>query len=176
MKILNIHGYGAIAENTSGNALKKNGYEVVSPQIDYDTQEPYAIKKILEKLYTEQHCEAVTGNSMGGFFAVQLAKEYQCHAVLVNPCVQPFLTLPKLGFENQKFILQYIDLFSNFAKLDFSKIFAIIGEKDDLVNHDFIKYLLGKNNCILVADGGHAGATLPLEEIYKMHGNYFFGN
>lgn len=176
MRILNIHGYGAIAENTSCCALQKNGYEVVSPQIDYDTQEPYAIKKLLEEIYTEQHCYAVTGNSMGGFFAVQIAKEYQCHAVLVNPCVQPFLTLPELGFANRKFILQYIDLFSVFAQLDFEKIFAIIGEKDDLVNHDFIRYLLEESHFILVPDGGHAGSTLPLEEIYRTHGKYFFDN
>lgn len=175
MKILNLHGYGALAKNSVYYALKANGYEAVSPQIDYERESPQEILNKVLKLYEEESCEAVTGSSMGGFFAIQVASEKKCRAVLINPCLNPFQTLPELGFDNKAFILEYIKLFSNLAELDFSQAFAIIGEKDDVVTtHPVIKYLLGEKHCVLVPDGGHPGSSLPLEEIFKKYGTLFF--
>ena len=176
MKILNLHGYGALAENSSYYALKACGYDVISPQMDYDKQSPDEILDILLKLYDSEHCEAVIGSSMGGFFTIQVSAEKQCRSVLINPCLNPFQTLPELGFDNREYILQYIGLFSNLSKLDFSKTFAIIGEKDDVIKtHPVIKYLLDDAHCILVPDGGHAGSTMHLEDVFQKHAKYFFG-
>lgn len=177
MKILNLHGYHALAENSSYYALKACGYEVICPQIDYDSQSSEEILSTLLSLYDSEHCEAVVGSSMGGFFAIQVGAEKQCRSVLINPCLAPFQTLPELDFDNREYILQYIGLFSNLSKLDFSKTFAIIGEKDDVIKtHSVIKYLLEDSHCILVPDGGHPGSTLHLEEVFQKHANYFFGN
>ncbi len=175
MKILNLHGYQAKAENGCYDALKKCGYEVFAPQIDYEKQSPQELLALLTKVYQENHCEAVTGSSMGGFFGMQIAVKMKCRAVLINPCLNPFQTLPELGFDNKEFILEYIKLFSNLAELDFSQTFAIIGEKDDIVTtHPVIKYLLGEKHCVLVPDGGHQSSSLPMEEIFKKYGTLFF--
>ena len=175
MKILNIHGYGAKAENSVFYALKNNGYEPVSLQLDYEKQRPEDILDLLLKTYQENHCEAITGSSMGGFFAIQTAVKMKCRAVLINPCLNPFQTLPELGFDNKEFVLEYIKLFSNLAELDFSQAFAIIGEKDNVVTtHPVMKYLLGEKHCVLVPEGGHPGSSLPLEEIFQKYGTLFF--
>ena len=58
MKILNIHGYGAKAENSVFYALKNNGCDSVSLQLDYDKQSPQEILALLTKAYQENHCEA----------------------------------------------------------------------------------------------------------------------
>lgn len=175
MKILNLHGYGALAENTACLALKSCGFTVISPQIDYSAQSPEEILNTLLSLYETEHCEAVTGSSMGGFFSVQIAAIKQCPAVLINPCLTTFLTLPELGMQNKSYILQYTELFSNLAKLDFSKTFAIIGAKDNVIHtHGFLQYLLGESHCILVPDGGHAGSSLPLEELFHTYQSLFF--
>ena len=177
MKILNLHGYQASAENSVCHALKENGYEVISPQIDYDRQSPEEIRTMLFHLYDAEVCEAITGSSMGGFFAIQTACEKNCPALLINPCLNPFQTLPELGFDNKVFVLEYIRLFSNLAHLDFSKTFAVIGEKDDIVTtHPVIKYLLDENHVLLVPDGGHPSSSLPMNEIIRKYGNLFFSN
>ena len=173
MKILNLHGYHASAENSSYYAMYKQGYDVVSPEIDYDTQNPKEILMNLLQLYTSEHCEAVTGSSMGGFFAIQIAAVKQCPAVLINPCIYPW----ELDFDNQEFVLQYVELFSNLSKLNLEKTFAVIGEKDDVIKtHDFIKYLLGLEHCVLIPNGGHPGSSLPLDEIFEDYGEEFFAN
>lgn len=175
MKILNLHGYHALAENSSYYALKACGYDVISPQIDYDKESPRNLIIKLTELYQSEHCEAVVGSSMGGFFAIQIAAEKQCRSVLINPCLAPFQTLPEMDFDNREYILQYIGLFSNLSKLDFSKTFAIIGEKDDVIKtHGMIKYLLEDSHYISVPDGGHAGSTLPLKQIFEDNHTLFF--
>ena len=45
MKLLNLHGYQASAENAAFLALKKCGYEVVSPQLDYDKSPPDLLRR-----------------------------------------------------------------------------------------------------------------------------------
>jgi len=175
MKILNLHGYHALAQNSSYYALKACNYDVIAPAIDYDTQSSEEILNTLLNLYDSEHCEAVVGSSMGGFFAIQTAAEKQCRSVLINPCLAPFQTLPEMDFDNREYILQYIGLFSNLSKLDFSKTFAIIGEKDDVIKtHGILKYLLEDSHYISVPDGGHAGSTLPLKQIFEEYHQLFF--
>lgn len=177
MKILNLHGYAANAENTACHALKACDYEVISPQMDYDQQNPDTIFGELLKLYESEHCQAVVGSSLGGYFSMLIASEMQCPAVLINPCLNPFQTLLELGFDHRESICQYIALFSHLAALDFSKTYAIIGQKDDVITtHPMIQYLLGDQHCILVPEGGHAGSTLPLEDIFRNHQDFFAHN
>ncbi len=177
MKILNLHGYHASAQNSSCLALEKQGFSVISPQLDYDKESPKEILMQLVQLYDSENCHAVTGSSMGGFFAFQVAAVKQCPAVLINPCLNPFQTLPEIGFENRDFIMQYIELFSNLSKLNLEKTFAIIGEKDTVIKtHDFLKYLLGLEHCVLIPNGGHPGSSLPLYEIFEDYAEEFFAN
>jgi len=171
MKVLNLHGYHASAENSVCRALRKHGYDVVSPEIDYDAQSPKEILTTLLNLYVSENCEAVAGSSMGGFFAIQAAAVKQCPAVLINPCLHAW----EMDFINRDFALEYVELFSNLSKLNLEKTFAIIGEKDDVIkSHDFVKYLLGLEHCVLIPNGGHPGSSLPLDEIFEDYGEEFF--
>ncbi len=173
MKILNIHGYQAKAENSVFYALQNNGYEPVSLQLDYESQSPEEVLHLLTEAYSANHCEAVTGSSMGGFFAMQINALYHCPAVLINPFTTPFIAFPDIP----EFMRGYMRLTANLAEFDPASAYAVIGEKDDMIQtHDFIKDLLGAEHCVLVPDGGHPGSTLPLEEIFREHGRVFFGN
>ena len=175
MKILNLHGYAANSQNSSCRALRSCGLSVVSPQLDYDHLLPDDIFSSILHLYDAEQCQAVVGSSLGGFFAIQVAALKKCPAVLINPCLAPFQTLPELGFHNRTFLLRYIAMFSKLAELDFSRTFAIIGMNDTLIQtHPIMQYLLDKQNCILVPEGGHAGSSLPLEELFRTYHKKFF--
>ncbi|MBR1529069.1 MAG: hypothetical protein IJ642_07185 [Oscillospiraceae bacterium] len=177
MKILNLHGYHALAENSSYYALKACGYDVISPQIDYDKESPRNLIIKLTELYQSEHCEAVVGSSMGGYFAQAVSSMKGCPAVLINPCITPHIFFAKAGVTDKGVLAEYLRYTRNF---EFMNSFhtglahAIIGLKDDVLDtHNYIITMLGKENCELVPDGGHPGSTLPLEYIFRMHEKWF---
>lgn len=165
MKVLNIHGYHGSAENSAYFVLKNIGCEVISPALDYDSETP---DKILEKLYsiiTENKPDAITGTSYGGFFAVLLSVRSNLPVMLVNPCLMPFIYLPRLGYEQN--IKDFFPLFSMLSDIDISKVSTIIGGNDEIIDtHDFTKKLLYNDRFVVFPEGRHSGATLPLNEFF----------
>lgn len=178
MKILNIHGYKGSAENSACIALKNLGHEVISPQIDYDSVNPYEVIDYLRKMFLENKPDYIVGTSLGGLFALLLSQEfkverYESHikkyltynipTVLVNPCLKPSVTLSELGYEideRQKIML--LEAESMVEKMDYRNITAIIGGQDEIISyHDYTKTVI-KNNYV-VPEGKHSGATLNLD-------------
>ncbi|MDE5765183.1 MAG: hypothetical protein K2I00_09520 [Ruminococcus sp.] len=180
MKILNIHGYKGSAENSACLVLKEMGFDVISPQIDYDAENPEKILDNLRKIFTESKPDYIVGTSLGGFFALLLSVEFKavrhnsylqkkekCNypTILVNPCLLPFVTLPELGYE--KNIKEFIGLFGKFTNI-YGDIYAIIGGQDEVIDyHDFTIQLIGKRHYILVPNGKHSGATLNLDVCFR---------
>ena len=176
MKILSIHGYGAKAMNTASIALQKNGYEPISPQLDYSEQPPSEILRLLMDTYEQEQCSAVIGSSMGGFFASQVCALKGCKAVLINPCMTPFVVMPRLGTKHRLFVSEYLNLMPNLSKINPDNVHVILGGRDDVIDtHDFTKFYIGEKNCITIPEGGHAGSTLPLDSIIAQYGKDFFG-
>ena len=177
MKILNIHGYHAAAENSAFYALKSCGYDVISPQIDYDNEYPRDLIVRLTELYQSAHCEAVVGSSLGGYFAQAVRNMKGCPAVLINPCITPHIFFAKAGVTDKKFLAEYLRYTRNFALMNSyydGLTHAVIGLNDDVLDtHNYIIAMLGKENCELVPDGGHPGSTLPLEYIFRIHEKWF---
>ncbi|MCM1506241.1 MAG: hypothetical protein NC177_03770 [Ruminococcus flavefaciens] len=166
MKILNIHGYTGSAENSACSVLRKLGYEVISPQLDYDSMLPEDILDTLGRQITENNIGCIVGTSLGGFFGAVLSARLSVPVILVNPCLMPFVTLPRLNFEGN--IRPYIILFSEIANMDISGTSTIIGGRDDVIDyHDFTENLLRNKDFRIVPDGIHSGATLPLEQYFK---------
>lgn len=174
MKILNIHGYKGNAENSACVVLKNLGHEVISPQIDYDAKNPYEILDDLRKIFLENKPDYIVGTSLGGFFSLLLSQEfktekYESHlkknlpcntpAVLINPCLCPFITLPELEYKGD--IKIFMELFKKISD-NFREIAVIIGGNDEVINyHSFTENLI--KNCFVVPDGKHSGATLNLD-------------
>lgn len=165
MKILNIHGYGGSAENSACLALKELGFDVVSPQFDYDEKNPDSIFADLKTIADEIKPDYIVGTSLGGFFALLTANYADIPVILVNPCLMPFLTLSELGYSGD--ISGFIKLFGNFAEIRQENISAIIGGQDEVISyHDTVTRKLIKD-CTVIPDGKHSGATLNLDEYFR---------
>ncbi|MCM1314666.1 MAG: hypothetical protein NC205_02870 [Prevotella sp.] len=163
MKILNIHGYKGSAENSACMTLKKLGHEVISPQIDYDSKRPRQILRDLIKIFDENKPDYIVGTSLGGFFALLVAKNTDVPAVLVSPCLNPCVTLSELGYKMDKSRKMTFIVFKYMIeKMNFHNITAIIGGQDEIISyHDYTKKVI-KNNYV-VPEGKHSGATLNLD-------------
>lgn len=168
MKIFNIHGYKGSAENSACLVLKELGYNVTSPQTDYDAENPDRILADLRKTVDEIKPDYIVGTSFGGFFATLIAKYTDIPTILINPCLKPCTTLSELGYtidENRKTTLTEFEAITE--KMDFQNITAIIGGQDEVISyHDTVtKRLI--TNCIVIPDGRHSGATLPLRDYFS---------
>lgn len=165
MKILNIHGYKGSAENSACLVLKELGYDLISPQIDYDMENSEKILDELKNIFTENKPDYIVGTSLGGFFALLLSIESKIPTILVNPCLMPFVTLMELGYNRD--ISGFIKLFGNFSQINQSNVCTIIGGKDEVISyHDLVTRKIIRN-CTIIPDGKHSGATLPLREYFS---------
>ena len=175
MKILNIHGYQGNAANSAYEALRECGFEIISLQIDYDRSSPDSGMQLLNSQFTNNFCDAVVGTSLGGFFAALISAKNECPCVLVNPCLMPFLHLPRLGYVSDDGVIEYIRLFSGLADIDSSRVSTIVGGQDELIDtHDFTRQIFQNERYILVPDGKHSGSTMPLADIFRDHMEAFF--
>lgn len=164
MKILNIHGYKGSADNSACLVLKELSYDVISPQIDYDTESLEKILAELENILNENKPDYIVGTSLGGFFALLLSIESKIPTILVNPCLMPFITLTELGYSRD--ISRFIRLFGNFAEISQNNVCTVIGGQDEVISyHDLITKKIIRN-CTVIPEGQHSGATLPLKKFF----------
>ncbi|MDE6426018.1 MAG: hypothetical protein K2K89_07760 [Ruminococcus sp.] len=164
MKILNIHGYKGSAENSACMTLKNIGHEVISPQIDYDSKSPCGILRDLGKIFDENKPDYIVGTSLGGFFAMLIARNTDIPVVLVSPCLRPCVTLSELGYKvDKRRKMTFVRFADMIEKMNHHNITAIIGGQDEVINyHSFTTESLIKN-CYVVPEGKHSGATLNLD-------------
>ena len=171
-KILNIHGYRGNAENTACITLKNHGHEVISPQIDYEARNPKRILDNLIIIFEENKPDYIVGTSLGGFFALLVANYADIPAVLINPCLNPPVTLHELGYMKDKNVrsISIVKRFKEFRslkeyqieKMNFNNVTAIIGGQDEIISyHDYTQRLI--KNTYIVPEGKHLGATLNLD-------------
>ena len=165
MKILNIHGYNGNPANSAYLALKGLGFHVVSPMLDYDAEIPEHILDRLLSIARKHQPDVIVGTSLGGFFGAVLSVRTGQPLVLVNPCLMPFLHLPRLGYKGE--VQPFISLFGELSKLKKSSVSAIVGGSDEVIDtHDFTEILCGNSRFQVVPEGEHSGATLPLREYF----------
>lgn len=172
MKILNIHGYKGNSHNSAYKALKSLGYDVISPSLDYDVLAPEEIFETLCRQIIDNEADIIVGTSLGGFFAAVLSTQLNLPVILVNPCLTPFLYLPRLGYT--KDIKPYIAMFGEILKLKKYNISTIIGGQDEIIDsHDFTKSLLSNERFEIIPEGKHSGETLPLKNYFNKILNLF---
>lgn len=171
MLFLNIHGYHGCWNNGAYHALRKQadplGAEVLSPVIDYDAEDARAVFDRLSDVVEREKPDLIAGTSLGGFFAALLCGRYRIPAILVNPCLLPFLHLPRLDYPGD--IHKYMALFDGLSAVRPADTFVLIGGKDEIIDtHDFAHALLDDGgHFYFFPDGFHESTTLGLDETFS---------
>ena len=101
--IVYFHGYGSSRNSDKVARLKQEeDFNVYAFNIDID---PDVAKKqlvenidmaLMEDLHRPEELVFV-GTSLGGWWAGRMAKLYQCKAVIINPSINPGVSLAKYG-------------------------------------------------------------------------------
>lgn len=100
--VVYFHGYGSSANTDKVARLKAKHEHVYAWDIDIDPSVsiPMLVANINDVLVTNMHDEAelvFVGTSLGGWYASVLAVMYDAHAIVVNPCWDPKISLAKYG-------------------------------------------------------------------------------
>ena len=145
IKVLNLHGLGGNADNTTYKELLKlfpTG-QIDAPQIEYETTEPYEIFRT----YLNKRYDLIVGTSFGGFFAFVLGAMTGTPTVLINPCVPPEIYIPNLveGYEYTDQLSHVWDKFKRGSKRWRSGVgkeerygvansYVVLGTEDELLD------------------------------------------
>ncbi len=97
-----VYAHGFRSSSRSRKATQLGDYlRAHHPQVDYRTPDlsfrPGTALSQLRALCADVAPDSLTvvGSSLGGFYAVVLAEQLGCRAVLLNPSIRPFETLAK---------------------------------------------------------------------------------
>lgn len=171
MTILNIHGYQGSPKNSAYTALREIGCEhIISPSIDYDSEEPGNIIGWLNMLRVQYKVDLAVGTSLGGFYTSVLSAQHNLPVMLVNPCLMPFLLDLLSEFKTRPLV----QLFGELAKIESANVSCIVGDSDEVIgDHAITEKLLGNARFRRIEGGKHSGATLPLKEYFSEMLDYY---
>ena len=164
-EILAIHGYHGSSNNATYRALDETCLNITAPSIDFDSESPDAVLNRLRYYMTTNDIDVILGTSLGGFYAAVLSAEFNKPAILVNPCLMPFLHLPRLGYKGD--ITPYISMFGTLEDLKNENICCIVGDADNVIDtHDLTERMCNNERFHRVPGGKHSAASLPLKEYF----------
>lgn len=100
--IIYIHGFASTGDGEKPKILKEmfgEKHEVVSPTLPVDPKEAAKLLNDLVRANAKKNeCLIAVGTSLGGFYALHLAAIFDMPAVLINPSIDPAVSLErKLG-------------------------------------------------------------------------------
>lgn len=167
MKVLNLHGYKGKYNNTNFSLLRDAGYEVISPQTEYDDFSPTEVVEMLSKIVEEEKPDLIVATSFGTFFGKILSCKYNIRLIATNPCLRPEISLKRIapdyfkeGFESE--IVKYV--FSNEHR-GYREDTFIIGNNDEVIDHNRITMNEAALATLITVEGKHRLGRVNYEDI-----------
>jgi len=162
--ILYIHGFASCGKGKKSEILKRYFGEnrVISPDLPFS---PKLAIDFLSKILKEVNIDLIVGSSLGGYYAINLAENFDKKAVLINPSLKPYHTLlPYVGknrrfcdgFEflwKEKYIKELIELKKDFVGL--KKYLVLLQSKDEVLNYQEALNLFMGAKVIVEYGGNH---------------------
>jgi 5'-nucleotidase len=130
--IIFLAGFGGGSHSNSYNELKEQVKNCAFSLKEYDNEIPPKAFHSLEidiKIICEKFKHVIlVGNSLGGYYANYFSEKFNLPCVLINPSLQPQLTLGRRGVDNK-----YLKLFKESTFKNKNK-YVFLGAQDDEVN------------------------------------------
>ena len=149
-KIIYVHGFKSSGESEKSKQLREAfpNHKVVAPNLSADPKQ--AVRQLHNIIATDPEATVIVGTSLGGFYATYIACLYDIPAFVINPSLEPHISLSKqIGShtrygsgEPYEFRGEYVDeLKSLFDKLHSSEkesqnLHFYLADNDDVVTFD----------------------------------------
>jgi len=192
--IIYLHGFSSGAQSNKAGVIKDyfSKYSVFVP--DYVSHQPGNAINYLERyieqkfINSEEQYVMLMGSSLGGFYVQYLASQYDfvSAAVLINPCLQPLVTLASQTGEQinsvtgKPFTFTEDDL-KAMANYDvpasglFNPTLVLLDEGDEFIDYRYALERYRDKGKVIVYPGGdhwfrHLDEAMPeIEQFYTLH-------
>lgn len=149
--------------------------------VDYDSHDPvnafHSVSEALDEVNSVQESDVIVANSLGGFLALNAITNRSKKIVLINPSLQPWITLPKHDPESETVFIQYkeFDIYDYDADHDYSNFITLISsDNDEVIDSSIARNKLKPflNNEVDVHDGhslkNDESFNILFQEIYSL--------
>ena len=178
MTILYIHGFGS--SGVGGKALifreyfENLGIKFIAPTLSYI---PDLALLTLEDIIKNCDNVKLIGSSLGGFYSIYLADKYNLKATLINPAINPDITLKRtIPKALNYYDLSYFEWNENYLKMlknykiipkNQSRYMLMLQKGDETLDYREALNLLPNANIVLEDGGNHSfkGIELHLAKI-----------
>ncbi|RXJ69272.1 esterase [Halarcobacter ebronensis] len=166
--ILYIHGFGS--SGFGGKATLFRDYfeeEVITPSLSYvpalaiDT-----LEQIIEMLLAKDEKVGLVGSSLGGYYSIYLANKYDLKAVLINPAVNAYKTLDKIGmatnyYDGTSFEVtqEHLKSLKSFEVKDIKNqknFMTLLQTEDEVLDYSEAAEKLSQSELIIEEGGNHS--------------------
>lgn len=166
--ILYIHGFNSNGNSRSFLALKSEITNHNFYSADFDLLDIHGTFEKINTLCKEYDIHLIIGKSLGGFYT--LAYEGPQDKIVINPCIKPWLEIPKIENNIPQNILDEWQLIFEKTEINIhadqrTKAFGIFGKEDELFSYKdyFDKYYgpvnVGMQKSFLVPGKHHIEAA-----------------
>ena len=154
MRILNLHGFLGAADNKNYKALcgLMNADQIISPKLDYLHIAPEELLRQLAEIAAAPDMLCV-GQSLGGYYADLLSRQFSRVCILTNPCYLPHqLNLISDEGMPADFIRQYEALSAH----EINPLSVVICGKDDTLIENNLATAKTLSAHVTAVPGGHS--------------------
>lgn len=151
LNILYVHGFASNQNSRSFTELKSSFLNHNFFASDFDLLDVKGTLKKIDTLCKEKNIDLIIGKSLGGFYT--LAYEGFQNKIVINPCIKPWIEIPKLDSSVKESVLdewkKIFEQTENSINKDHKKrTFGIFGDKDELFSYKnyFDKHYGAENN------------------------------
>ena len=150
MKIFFLHGLESTNQSSKVEYMRSLGHDVHAEYMDYRNVLDLYAKTLIS--INDFNPDLIVGSSMGGFFTYHLGTHFSTNLLLLNPA------LPNRSFDPP--ILPDGD--------KKSKIWALIGRNDDVVNPVANEEILKRAGAVVtIGDHGHRTPDQLFQDFFK---------
>ena len=168
MNIIYLHGFNSDGNSTTIKALRESFPELISISYDYINADIAfeEINSLIEETLKNDKELLIAGTSLGGFWANYFAQKHQLKCVIINPALQPSVTLRKAvsyspiknfnsGIERM-FTHENADAYKKYeiAIIDGVERIVVLGKNDEVLDYrKSVEVFKGKAEIILTEEG-----------------------
>ncbi len=144
--IIYLHGFNSSGA-TGTSAFLRSLFQISFYAPDYDYIDPHKAEVMLDKIVLaslSQGTVLMVGKSLGGFWANYFAEKYKLKCILVNPGLQPHISLLKYLGANKNFnngAITHLDAsnvsaYAKYQPSNSSSLYKhiLLGEQDDIID------------------------------------------
>lgn len=156
-KVLYIHGaFSAFKEDSEKVIGLKKDFKVIG--VNYDMETSYLKNlEMMTSFCKDNSIDFVVGTSLGALYSCQISKALNIPAVMINPCIEPTMSLKKIIGKQKNFTTnkeetltpEIVESYPNIADVT-NKCLIFVGLKDDLIDAERTVELFNEKTNIVI--------------------------